>query len=69
MRRERQKDKTEYYYFEVNFQPLRDGLVQVRVGRDEDILVVSDIVRHRGGSDVGELGSGDGQAAVEIHRD
>ena len=61
--------ETKYSYFEVNFQPLRDGFVQVRVGGYEDVLVVSHVVGDGGRGDVGELGPGDGQAAVVIHGD
>ena len=42
--------------------------MEVRVGWDEDILVVSDVVGDGGWSDVGERGPGYGQAGVVIHR-
>ena len=43
--------------------------MKVGVGRDEDILVILDVVRHCGWSNVGQLRSGDWQGGrrVAIH--
>ena len=41
--------------------------MQVRVGGDQDILLVSDVVRDGGGSDVGQLRPGHWQAGVVVH--
>ena len=41
--------------------------MKIRVGWDEDVLVISDVVRDGGRGPVGQLGAGHGQAGLVVH--
>ena len=41
--------------------------MKIRVGGDQDVLVISDVVRDGGRGPVGQLGAGHGQAGLVVH--